>query len=401
MSTQLHLIDKSVSPMVCNGLTVRSALVVFVLLLGMTQPAAAFERRFYGGISVGASMLTPDEAGTGFELVDDQGSGFDVRLGWDFLPRWSLEAHFASLGSAALRQSPGLNLSPPEGEIDYTAAGISAIAYFYNNQGAEGLLARRGLSLFAGIGAAQLDTESELPFRQIEDVQVLLTAGAELGYSNGIAGRVQVTAYDADAISLNLGLLYRFGHSGVPHVTSQESVTPPVVVEAGPVSEEVVVVTEGVALDTASLVVAAPLDSDADGVADTDDRCPQTESGRPVDSTGCAVFDGRLVGLVFDSASAEFGASGRSILDELAAQLLLYPETRIAVMAHTDNSGSAQGNLELSKRRALAVANYLTNRGVSSDRLQPEAYGESRPITDNATVTGRAFNRRIELRTLP
>jgi len=294
-----------------------------------------------------------------------------------------------------------LNLSPPEGEIDYTAAGISAIAYFYNNQGAEGLLARRGLSLFAGIGAAQLDTESELPFRQIEDVQVLLTAGAELGYSNGIAGRAQVTAYDADAISLNLGLVYRFGHSGVPQVTSLESVTPPVVAEVDPVSEEVVVVTEGVALDTASLVVPAPLDSDADGIADTDDRCPETERGRPVDSTGCAVFDGRLVGLVFDSASAEFGASGRAILDELAAQLLLYPETRIAVMAHTDNSGSAQGNLELSKRRALSVANYLTNRGVSSDRLQPEAYGESRPITDNSTVTGRAFNRRIELRTLP
>jgi len=149
VSTQLRLIDKFVSPRLCNGITVRSALVVFVLLLGMTQPAAAFERRFYGGISVGASMLTPDEAGTGFELVDDQSSGFDVRLGWDFLPRWSLEANFASLGSAALRQGAGLNLSPPEGEIDYTAAGISAIAYFYNNQGAEGLLARRGLSFLS------------------------------------------------------------------------------------------------------------------------------------------------------------------------------------------------------------------------------------------------------------
>ncbi len=404
MSTQLRLIDKSVCSIRCYRQIVRSALVVCVLLPGLTQPAAGFERRFYGGISAGATMLTPDEAGTGFELVDEQGSGFDVRLGWDFLPRWSLEANFASLGSAALRQGPGLNLSPPEGEIDYTAAAISAIAYFYNNQGAEGLLARRGLSLFAGLGAAQLDTESELPFRQIEDVQVLLTAGAELGYSNGIAGRLQVTAYDADAISLNLGLVYRFGHSGVPQVTSLESVTPPVVVETGSAdseSENVAVVTEGVALDTASLVVPAPSDSDADGVANTNDRCPQTERGRPVDSSGCSVFDGRLVGLVFDSGSAQFGGSGRAILDELAAQLLLYPETRIAVMAHTDNSGNARENLELSKQRALSVANYLTNRGVSTNRIQPEAYGESQPISDNSTVNGRASNRRIELRTLP
>ena len=405
----MRLFDKPLFSMFCHYPALRSVLLLVLigLLAGLVKPAAAFERRFYGGVSAGFSLLEPDEAGSGFELIDDQSSGFDVRLGWDFSPRWSLEAHYASLGSATLQQLPGLNLTPPEGDIDYTAAGISALAYFYNSRGAEGLIARRGLSLFAGIGAAQLDTDSPLPFRQLEDLQVLLTGGAEFGLSNGLAGRVQFSAYDTDALSLNLGLVYRFGDSGVPQVTSLESVQAPVVSDSDAelpsdiVATEETVITEGVSLDSVTNVVAIPLDSDADGIADTADLCPQSGAGEPVDNSGCAVFDGRIVGLEFDSGSAEFGASGRAILDELAAQLLLYPETRIAVMAHTDNSGSAQANLDLSKLRALSVSNYLRGRGIAASRLRPEAYGESRPITDNATATGRAFNRRIELRTLP
>ena len=151
--------------------------------------------------------------------------------------------------------------------------------------------------------------------------------------------------------------------------------------------------------DAARLADAvAQSDSDFDGVADELDVCPTTERGSPVNATGCPVFEGRLDGLVFESASSELLSPARSILDELAAQLLLHPDVRIAVMAHTDNSGNASSNLELSRERASSVASYLISRGVSGQRLRAEAFGESRPVSSNQTPEGRRTNRRIELR---
>ena len=75
------------------------------------------------------------------------------------------------------------------------------------------------------------------------------------------------------------------------------------------------------------------------------------------------------------------------------------PHSTVRCVEYAVQSAAA-GNLELSKQRALAVARYLLGRGVEASRLQPEAYGESRPMVSNATAEGRAMNRRIELRRL-
>ena len=72
---------------------------------------------------------------------------------------------------------------------------------------------------------------------------------------------------------------------------------------------------------------------------------------------------------------------------------------RISVQAHTDSAGSEDANLDLSRRRALAVVRYLTAQGVSIDRLEARAFGEARPIADNSTRAGRLLNRRVEFRT--
>lgn len=74
-----------------------------------------------------------------------------------------------------------------------------------------------------------------------------------------------------------------------------------------------------------------------------------------------------------------------------------YNKTTVNIAGHTDSRGSASYNMGLSRDRAYSVANYLTARGVSANRINVVAYGESRPVADNSTDYGRQQNRRVEL----
>ncbi|NNM13661.1 MAG: OmpA family protein, partial [Gammaproteobacteria bacterium] len=72
----------------------------------------------------------------------------------------------------------------------------------------------------------------------------------------------------------------------------------------------------------------------------------------------------------------------------------------IEVAGHTDSTGTDSYNNALSKSRAAAVALYLRNKGIGSERLTVKGYGESTPIADNSTKQGRALNRRVVLKIL-
>lgn len=106
-------------------------------------------------------------------------------------------------------------------------------------------------------------------------------------------------------------------------------------------------------------------------------------------------------GVTFAVDSTEISPTFRGTLDTIANSLTRYPDSLIDVMGHTDSTGSESYNLDLSKRRADAVANYLTLRGVSRARIETIGYGESYPVADNATAEGRAINRRVEIRITP
>ena len=85
-------------------------------------------------------------------------------------------------------------------------------------------------------------------------------------------------------------------------------------------------------------------------------------------------------------------------LDDVARSLNNSPQTLVDVVGHADSTGRAEYNQNLSERRALAVADYMTGRGgVLRDRLYVEGKGSSQPIADNSTEDGRAKNRRVEI----
>jgi OOP family OmpA-OmpF porin len=105
-----------------------------------------------------------------------------------------------------------------------------------------------------------------------------------------------------------------------------------------------------------------------------------------------------LRGVNFDFDKATIRPDAKVILDEAANLLSKNGGTRVSVDGHTDAVGSDAYNQKLSERRANAVVQYLTGKGVAAASLSAKGYGESKAVSSNETKDGRAMNRRVELR---
>ena len=102
-------------------------------------------------------------------------------------------------------------------------------------------------------------------------------------------------------------------------------------------------------------------------------------------------------GLLFDVDQSELQPAAKTNIESLAKTLNKYPDTNILVEGDTDNSGSDAYNLQLSERRAQAVANYLKGLGVAGQRISTVGLGETNQIASNDTEYGRQQNRRVEV----
>ncbi len=105
----------------------------------------------------------------------------------------------------------------------------------------------------------------------------------------------------------------------------------------------------------------------------------------------------RVEGLDFSVGGAQLTESSSQALDMLARLMTRNEEISVIVVGHSDNEGSLEANLELSKRRAEAVRDTLIERGVGANRLDAHGVGFLAPVTSNASQGGRALNRRVEL----
>jgi len=148
-------------------------------------------------------------------------------------------------------------------------------------------------------------------------------------------------------------------------------------------------------------VAAAEADSDGDGVPDSRDACPNTPRNYAVDARGCPIMLEEVARITlnvqfdFDQAvvKPEYFDDIRRVADFLAEN-----ENVVATLeGHTDSTGDDAYNQQLSERRAAAVRQVLVERfNISPARISSVGYGESRPVTTNATSEGRAANRRVE-----
>ncbi len=104
-----------------------------------------------------------------------------------------------------------------------------------------------------------------------------------------------------------------------------------------------------------------------------------------------------LNNLFFETASFAIKPESLPELDRLA-DFIKKENLRIQIMGHTDNVGADEANLLLSENRALAVREYLIQKGCNSDAINAQGFGESQPRSSNETPEGRADNRRVEFR---
>jgi outer membrane protein OmpA-like peptidoglycan-associated protein len=101
--------------------------------------------------------------------------------------------------------------------------------------------------------------------------------------------------------------------------------------------------------------------------------------------------------ILFDVSKAELKSVGQEDLTKFARILNKYANTIILVEGHTDATGSEERNMELSRQRAQAVADFLIANQVQGSRFTVTGNGETKPIADNATAEGRSANRRVEV----
>ncbi|MEM7717918.1 MAG: OmpA family protein [Pseudomonadota bacterium] len=105
--------------------------------------------------------------------------------------------------------------------------------------------------------------------------------------------------------------------------------------------------------------------------------------------------------ILFATDSAALNPNLRSDLFVLAESLNKYPQSIVTVTGHTDNTGTAAYNQDLSQRRASAVTSVLQSGGVSGSRLRIVGAGENQPIATNQSAAGRAQNRRVDITITP
>ena len=159
-------------------------------------------------------------------------------------------------------------------------------------------------------------------------------------------------------------------------------------------------------------------DADKDGVSDYFDKCPNTPDTVKVDGSGCPLLkmqpppppqqstvviteeDRRIVNeaikdLQFDFGKATIREHSYPSLDRVA-KLLVDKNFSLKLAGHTDNVGSADANMKLSKDRAESIKSYLVSKGANASRIEATGYGKTQPIASNKTAKGRQQNRRVE-----
>ncbi len=101
--------------------------------------------------------------------------------------------------------------------------------------------------------------------------------------------------------------------------------------------------------------------------------------------------------VLFDVDKYDLKPDAQATLTKVATLLKYYDKAKIGVQGHTDSTGTADHNLDLSKNRAQAVATALTAGGVASSRMTVTGFGLTKPVASNDTDAGRAQNRRVEI----
>lgn len=250
---------------------------------------------------------------------------------------------------------------------------------------------------FVSLGLGHLETE--IANQSDEETLAYLGAGVKKYFDNNVMLRADLLGMNSldnevNDVAIRLAVGYAFGRSATRPVAAEKPMA------AKPVVQAKKAVEEKVAKPVEKVVTEAPKDSDGDGVYDAMDQCAGTDKAYKVDEKGCPMMLTEPVSIKLDvnfpTNSAEISAAALVEIKRVADFMQQFEKTSVTVEGHTDDRGRAAYNKSLSQKRADAVRNALISEyGIASERVKAMGYGEEKPIADNATVEGRATNRRV------
>lgn len=169
-------------------------------------------------------------------------------------------------------------------------------------------------------------------------------------------------------------------HASEPAVLGKE--IPVISTQATPVVVPQVVEAKGV------------VDSDGDGIKDSEDQCQNTPQGFTVNFIGCAVK--KTLDVRFDANSYLVTPASKPKIKEFAQFLKRYPNAKVKIVGYSDSSGDRARNRILSEKRAESVKHLLSTYGIDRTKITAIGKGDLNPIATNDTPEGREQNRRIE-----
>lgn len=279
----------------------------------------------------------------------EDASGFGAELGFRFTPEWGARLEWSRLN---FDSESGLN------DRDGDRFGIDALHYFDKKQ----------TYLFAGFKHQNLGENYRL---------VNFGLGRHWDLSQDWKLVTEAAAYydfgqDFTDFGVKLGLAYTFGGNSSGSSAGANSAAQTV----------------------------AEVDSDGDGVNDSQDRCANTPSTDRVDAFGCTLFDEKTVSsaldMLFAHDSYKIANPQSQQVKNFADFMQQYPDTRVTIEGHTSLVGTDAYNQTLSERRADAVKRLLVEQyGITADRIQTVGYGESRPLDNADNEAAHKANRRI------
>jgi outer membrane protein OmpA-like peptidoglycan-associated protein len=145
-------------------------------------------------------------------------------------------------------------------------------------------------------------------------------------------------------------------------------------------------------------------DTDGDGINDEEDKCPAvpgvaSQQGCPeISEQVTKTLEYAAKNVYFATGSTKLLSQSFKPLNEVVKILKDNPSLKLKVDGHTDNIGADDFNMKLSDGRAASVKKYLVSKGIDAARLESEGFGETTPVADNKTATGRQKNRRVEMK---
>ena len=356
--------------------------------------ASAAQEGFYVGAGAGETtakastgpllVSTPPDVFNTFHF-DKNETGYKGFVGYNFLPWLGVEGGYVDLGSPSQNWQRGT--TSLQGDVN--ADGWEGFVVGYLPIGPVDIFAKVG-GIASNIDLKLKDSVVGQPTQHFSesDSNGMWAYGGGVAYNFGHWSlRAEYEWYDVnkldDLYMVSGSLTYRIGgDKPKPMPVAQTTPAPAPAPKPAP--------------------VAAPAkcpDSDHDGVCDADDQCPNTPPGARVSAGGCDC-DYTLT-LDFPFNSAELHADDKAKIDAIIPVLKNPKVAFIAgeVDGYTDSTGEEAYNLDLSKRRAQAVADYVKSQGVNlGDRFVVKGYGEAYPVASNDTKEGRAQNRRVVLR---